>query len=94
MSRAGLIPLIYRQTTKLRLGDFKDKPAITLMGTDVERIVSTLHYMHEVWAAPLEVGVGIFLLERQLGVACLIPAVISLCKAISCIMTRLSLTDM
>ncbi|KAJ6086438.1 hypothetical protein N7467_005352 [Penicillium canescens] len=83
MSRAGLIPLIYRQTTKLRSGDFKDKPAITLMGTDVERIVSTLHALHEVWAAPLEVGVGIFLLERQLGVACLIPAVISLLAVIA-----------
>ncbi|KAJ5307053.1 hypothetical protein N7508_006068 [Penicillium antarcticum] len=85
MSRAGLIPLIYRQTTKLHARDFKDKPAITLMGTDVERIVSTLHALHEVWAAPLEVGVGIFLLERQLGVACLIPAVISLIAVIATI---------
>jgi ATP-binding cassette subfamily C (CFTR/MRP) protein 1 len=78
MSRAGLISLIYRQTTKLRASEFKDKPAITLMSTDVERIVATLHALHEAWAAPLEVGVGLFLLQRQLGVACLIPAAISL----------------
>ncbi|KAJ5765966.1 uncharacterized protein N7511_003582 [Penicillium nucicola] len=83
MLRAGLIPLIYRQTTKLHAADFKDNPAITLMGTDVERIITTLHALHEAWAAPLEVGVGIFLLERQLGVACLIPAVISLVTVIA-----------
>lgn len=78
MLRAGLISLIYRQTIKLHMPDFEDKPAITLTGTDVERIVATLHGLHEAWAAPLEVGVGLYLLERQLGVACLIPAAVSL----------------
>lgn len=48
------------------------------MGTDVERIVQKFRSLHETWAGPVEVAVGVFLLERQLGVACLIPAVISI----------------
>jgi hypothetical protein len=59
-------------------GEFKSKSAITLMGTDVERIVHKFRSLHETWAAPIEVAVGVFLLERQLGVTCLIPAVISI----------------
>ncbi|KAJ5592008.1 uncharacterized protein N7459_002377 [Penicillium hispanicum] len=76
--RAGLISLIYRQTAKLQSRDFKDKSAITLMSTDVERIVVKFFTIHEAWAAPVEVSVAIFLLSRQLGVACIIPAIISL----------------
>ena len=78
MLRAGLISLIYRQTTKLQAGDLKDKSAITLMGTDVERIVIKFRNIHEAWAAPVEVSIAVFLLQRQLGVSCIIPALISI----------------
>lgn len=79
MLRAGLISMIYRQTTRLKASDFKSKTAITLMGTDVERIVTSSKSIHEIWASPLEVAFGLYLLERQVGVACLVPAVISIC---------------
>jgi ATP-binding cassette subfamily C (CFTR/MRP) protein 1 len=78
--RAGLISLVYRQTTKMHAGDFKSKSAITLMGTDVERIVQKFRSIHEIWATPLEAFIAIFLLERQLGIVCLVPAVISIRK--------------
>ncbi|KAJ5157847.1 uncharacterized protein N7482_008947 [Penicillium canariense] len=76
--RAGLISLIYKQTNKLQRGDFKSESAITLMGTDVERIVKHFWSIHEAWAGPVDVSIGLFLLARQLGVACLIPALISI----------------
>lgn len=82
MIRGGLISLIYRQTTKLQAGDFKAKSSITLISTDVERISYRLRSIHEAWMAPIEVAIAIFLLERQLGVACLIPAAISICMSI------------
>ncbi|TPR02115.1 Proline racemase family protein [Aspergillus niger] len=48
------------------------------MGTDVERIVSGSRVTHELWASLLEIAIAIYLLERQVGVACLVPAVIVL----------------
>ena len=77
MSRADLISLIYKQITKLQTSEFKDKSAFTLMVTDVDVFCPafTLYMKH---GSLLEVGIGLFLLERQSGIACLIPAVISM----------------
>ncbi|KAJ5354982.1 uncharacterized protein N7496_012194 [Penicillium cataractarum] len=83
--RAGLISLIYRQTNKMHAGEFKTESSITLMGTDVERIVRHFWSIHEAWAGPVDVTIGVFLLARQLGVASLIPAVISIIVVIATI---------
>lgn len=61
----------------MEASEFKSESSITLMGTDVERIVKKLRSIHEAWAAPVDVAVAVFLLARQLGIASLIPAVIS-----------------
>lgn len=47
------------------------------MGTDVERIVSSLRNIHEIRASVLEVGVATWLVEREIWVSCIIPLVIS-----------------
>jgi ATP-binding cassette, subfamily C (CFTR/MRP), member 1 len=51
---------------------------VTLMGTDVDRILVGLRSIHEVWASLLDMGVAIYLLERQLGLACLVPGLLTL----------------
>lgn len=76
--RSGLISMVYTQTTRLKASDIKDSAAITLMGTDVERIVQSQKTIHETWASVLEVGIAIWLLERQLLVACVVPAIIAI----------------
>jgi ATP-binding cassette subfamily C (CFTR/MRP) protein 1 len=76
MARAGLISIIYSHTTELHGSDVKDTSALTLMGTDVERIVESLKSLHETWASIIEVAVALFLLERQIFLACLVPACI------------------
>ena len=53
------------------------------MSTDVERIATGAEDVHQLWASPLEIGLGIWLLQRQLGFACVIPVVIALGKATS-----------
>ncbi|KAJ5698780.1 hypothetical protein N7462_000785 [Penicillium macrosclerotiorum] len=83
--RAGLISLLYRQTNKLPAAEFKSKQSITLMGTDVERIITKFRFIHEAWAAPVDVAIGVFLLARQLGVTCLVPAVISILAVLATI---------
>ncbi|KAF5859185.1 hypothetical protein ETB97_003197 [Aspergillus alliaceus] len=78
MTRAGLISTIYDQTLGLRPEDLTDTAAITLMGTDVERIVNSLRSLHEAWASILEAVVAIWLLKRQVWIACLAPLIIAL----------------
>lgn len=83
MTRAGLVSMIYRQTTILKASSMKDNEAITLHGTDVEVIVSSIKVIHETWASLLEVGVALWLLERQIFTACVVPAVICVGKLVS-----------
>lgn len=78
MIRAGLTSVVFRQTVSLRADDLKDNAAVTLMGTDIERIVTTFVNLHQVWAAVLEVGIAIFLLQRQVAAASVVPVVISI----------------
>ncbi|KXH29218.1 ABC transporter [Colletotrichum simmondsii] len=78
MLRAGLMSMIFRQTVSLKADDLKDSAAVTLMGTDIERIVLTFNNLHQIWAAVLEVGIAIFLLHRQIASASVVPVVISI----------------
>lgn len=82
--------MIYQQTTQLTGNDVKDTTALTLMGTDVERIVESLKSLHETWASIIEVAVALWLLERQVVLACLVPAVISLGEYDCLFLTRSS----
>lgn len=72
-----MISLIHRQTVHARAVDLGEITAITLMGTDVERITSGFREIHELWASLLDIGIAVYLLERQVGVACLVPTVIA-----------------
>ncbi|KAJ5138787.1 uncharacterized protein N7515_003635 [Penicillium bovifimosum] len=76
--RGGLISLIHGQTVQTRAVDLGGNTAVTLMGTDVERIAGGFRLIHEMWASLIEIGVAIYLLERQVGVACIVPALIVL----------------
>ncbi|GKZ49169.1 hypothetical protein AbraIFM66951_001569 [Aspergillus brasiliensis] len=76
--RSGLIATVYNQTYHLKARDISDSAAITLMGTDVERIVQSQKTIHETWASVLEVAIAIWLLERQLLIACVVPAIIAI----------------
>jgi hypothetical protein len=81
MVRAGLVSIIYRKTGSLQLGDVDPASSMTLMSADMERIVQGWQTMHEIWANLIEVAVAIYLLEQQLGVACVVPVAVSIGKA-------------
>ncbi|KAF2253629.1 putative multidrug resistance-associated protein [Trematosphaeria pertusa] len=71
--RGGLIALIYQQTVEARAVDLGSINGLTLMGTDVERIVLNFQTIHEVWASLVDIAIAIFLLQRQMFLACLVP---------------------
>ncbi|KAJ9151149.1 putative Multidrug resistance-associated protein [Pleurostoma richardsiae] len=81
--RSGLISVIYEHTTLLKENDLKDRGAVTLMGTDVERIVASLRFIHDTWSSVLEVGVAVYLLERQIFIACIVPVIICIVSVVA-----------
>ncbi|KAJ0160120.1 Metal resistance protein YCF1 [Colletotrichum tanaceti] len=85
MVRAGLTSVVFGRAVSLRADDLRDNAAVTLMGTDVERIVATFVNLHQVWAAVLEVGIAIFLLQRHVAAASVVPVVISIVCALGVI---------
>jgi ATP-binding cassette, subfamily C (CFTR/MRP), member 1 len=74
MVRAALIPVIYRKTLTLRLNNSLEASGITLVSTDLERIAFGLRDVHETWASLIEIGLALWLLQRQLDVASVMPA--------------------
>jgi ATP-binding cassette subfamily C (CFTR/MRP) protein 1 len=48
------------------------------MSADVERTATGLRFMHECWASCINIGHGIYLLERQFGPASAVPGVLFL----------------
>jgi ATP-binding cassette, subfamily C (CFTR/MRP), member 1 len=73
MVRGGVISLLYKKAGNMSLLNIDSSSSVTLMSADVERIVLGMQSMHEIWSNPIEIGVAIYLLKRQLGLACLVP---------------------
>ena len=82
MVRGSLIAVIYSRTLSLALSTQYPSAPSALMSIDVERICTCLSNLHELWANILEVGIAIYILERKIGVACISPALLALCKLI------------
>ncbi|EEU35583.1 uncharacterized protein NECHADRAFT_52409 [Fusarium vanettenii 77-13-4] len=76
--RGSLESLIYNKTLDLSTTAFDETIAVTLMSTDTEAICLGFSNLHEVWASPIECGVALFLLYRQLGLAFLSPMIIAI----------------
>lgn len=73
--------MIYEHALDIPDGTLEDRSAtITLMTTDVDRIIDCLITLNEFWARTIEVGIGIALLALRLGWVCLMPLVIVLRK--------------
>lgn len=48
------------------------------MSADTENICMNFASIHEMWASPIECGVALYLLYRQLGMAFLAPMVVAI----------------
>ncbi|KAJ6031645.1 multidrug resistance-associated protein [Penicillium herquei] len=85
MIRAGLVSMIHERLMRSRTVDVKESEAITHMEVDVDRIVKNLHTFHETWACVVEIIIAVWLLERQLGATCVVPALISVLSVVASI---------
>lgn len=85
MMRGGLVILIYSKMTELQLVNVSESAAMTLMGTDVQRIAETFHgIIADAVPAVIQLGIATYLLYVQLGAAFIAPIIITISKACSC----------
>jgi ATP-binding cassette subfamily C (CFTR/MRP) protein 1 len=73
--------LIYEKALQIRAVNAKEVTAIATMGTDTERIYLSMELLHDTWASVLDVAIATWLLQRQIGLACLAPIVVTGCKS-------------
>ncbi|OGM47599.1 ABC multidrug transporter [Aspergillus bombycis] len=72
MVRGAVVSMVYRKATTLSTEDADPASSLTLMSADIERIVQGWQTIHDIWGNALEIGLAIFLLEQQLGVAAVV----------------------
>lgn len=84
MVRGALVSMVYNKATGLDVKEADPASSLTLMSADVERIVQGWQTMHDMWANVIEMALAIYLLEQQLGLACVVPVGVSVGK-ISCL---------
>lgn len=80
MVRGGAISLIYEKTLMLKDGSFDQSSAVTLMGSDIDKIIEAMEHLNECWSRPLEIAIGLPLLTLQLGWVSVMPLFVVLCR--------------
>ncbi|KAI0543772.1 P-loop containing nucleoside triphosphate hydrolase protein [Xylaria curta] len=79
MMRGGLISIIYRKMLGSKAEKSNDSAAVTLMGTDVQRIAETFHYLLvETIPAFIQLGIATYLLYLQLGAVFVVLLILSI----------------
>lgn len=70
--RTGLISAIYRKALRISSAAKKDTTVgeiVNLMAVDAQRFTELISFFHDLWSAPLVIGISIWLLWRLLNVA-------------------------
>jgi ATP-binding cassette subfamily C (CFTR/MRP) protein 1 len=70
------VSLIYSRSLHQSAGVYDESAALTLMNNDVDSLARSLEALCDLWARVIEIAVGIWLLEKQLGWVCVSPLVI------------------
>jgi len=81
--RGVLVTAIFNKTTEISITALDNSAAVTLMSTDVERIVRGLRKFNELWASVIQIIFATWLLQREIGLPCLAPVVVSGCSTSS-----------
>jgi ABC-type multidrug transport system fused ATPase/permease subunit len=71
-----LVTAIYSKTIEISTTAIDNNAAVTLMSTDVERLILGLRGMHDLWANVLQFGLAAWLLQTRMGWASIGPFVV------------------
>ncbi|KAF8857368.1 putative multidrug resistance protein [Acephala macrosclerotiorum] len=81
--RGGMIALIYDKTLTMQAGIADESRSLTLMGTDIDRLVVSLNSLCEAVPRLIELSIGIWLLAEKLGWPCVAPIVVVIISIIA-----------
>ena len=84
--RGCLVAAIYKKTMEIDPARCDMGAPISLMSTDLERIIQGVKDFHEIWANIIQVALSIWLLYREIGIACVAPAVIAIICSVGSLM--------
>ena len=76
-----MIALIYDKTLTMQAGIADESRSLTLMGTDIDRLVVSLDSLCEAVPRVIELSIGIWLLAIKLGWVCIAPIVIVISRS-------------
>lgn len=82
--RASLVFIIYDKSLRLPEATAEKAAALTLIGTDADRIRVAFQSVHEIWAVAIESGIGIYALYHYTNWACAGPLVLAIGKSTVC----------
>lgn len=78
MIRAALISIIYKSSLDIAVGTVEASSPVSLMGADVERVMTTLRWVISTAPNIIQVAVAIWILEARLGAICVAPVLVVL----------------
>lgn len=90
MIRGQLTVVIYTKMLALPITNADESAAMSLVGTDVQRIAETFwQLLIEVVPSVLQLGIAVYLLYDQLGVVCVAPVLITIiCTGLSVLVAK------
>ncbi|KAK0651013.1 P-loop containing nucleoside triphosphate hydrolase protein [Cercophora newfieldiana] len=89
IAQGGLVLAIFSKMLRLREDAGTESRAITLMVSDVQRISVALVSIHEIWAAPIEVAIFMYLLQNTMGPTSLcVLGLAATCMAVTSTISR------
>ncbi|KAM7187752.1 ABC transporter [Rhypophila sp. PSN 637] len=81
--RGCIVSAVYEKTVLEIDASQADMDApISLVSTDIKRIITGVKDLHEVWANTIQAAITIWLLYRELGLACVAPAAVAITSSI------------
>lgn len=73
MARSILVTETFIKATQARIGTADDNAALTLMSTDMERIMMGFRLLHDFWASIIQAALAAWMLYIRLGVVFVVP---------------------
>ncbi|TQV93218.1 ABC multidrug transporter [Cordyceps javanica] len=79
VERMALVGAIYNDCLLVKEGVFDESAAVALMSNDVSGAAGFWDLFHDVWSQLLEVGIGMYMLAKELGWVCIFPVLVVFC---------------
>lgn len=80
--RGVLLSAVFQKTLSIHPMDAQKTP-VSLVSTDIEMACTGLDQLHELYSSLLQIGIGTWLLEQQVGVACIAPMIVAAVCAVA-----------